>query len=233
MKKIILSITLMCAMCISLFAQNVNVNLRIYKFAHVSIINPLGKSLGANRGDGNLYWFKAGSEWRSFDADGDKISVAYNGPALMQLYKKNGDGKTDKSYSPVAKINIPSGSRDVFVLMIVRNRTADFIPINVSPDKLPKGKVVVMNMTPRTLAIQFGEDRNLLRSRANAVFSRPKLKDKNATAVPVLIAAKVKGKWEISNKTRVEYPENERCILLLFDPSNKDIPNINLRIVTF
>ena len=220
-------------MCVSLYAQNVSVNLRIYKFAHVSIINPMGKSLGASNGEGNLYWYKAGSEWRSFDADSDKISVAYSGPAQMQLFKKTGDGKTDKSYSAVAKINIPSGSRDVFVLMIVKNRKADFIPINVSPDKLPKGKVVVMNMTQRALAIQFGEDRNLLKSRGNAVFSRPKMKDKNQKAVPVLIAAKVKGKWEISNKTRVEYPENERCILLLFDPSNKEIPNINLRIVTF
>ena len=226
--KLILSVIALVSLNVAAHAQNVSATVKIYKFEYRSSFAPNAGS--KKRSTEQKYWYKNGSNWSSFsDEESDRISINYSGPSRMILYKKIGNDNSDKSFSPVSEIMIPSSSRDVFVLMIKVNTSASFYAVNVSPDQLPKGKVAVMNMTKRVLAIMFGEEKKALRPNGNAIFSDKKKQG----ASPVLIAAKVQGKWEISYKSRVHYPQNERCIMLIYDPSNKEIPNLNVNIVQF
>lgn len=223
-----MAITAFMAFCITTYAQSVSTTIKICRFSYKSTFSP---NMSTKRADNEVrYWYKNGATWSYFsDSENDRITINYSGPSRMTLYKKTGNDNTDKSFSPVSEIQLPTNSQDVFVLMIKMNRTASFYPVNVSPDKLPKGKVAVMNMTKRVLALMFGEEKKALRPNGNAIFSD----SKKQGASPVLIAAKVKGKWEIAYKSRVHYPQDERCIMLIYDPSNKEIPNLNVNVVQF
>ena len=208
----------------------VETNIKIFQFSQESTFSPFG---GASKTKAKKhYWYKNGSTWASFsDSDGQRINISYKGSPSMVLYKKIGSDDTDKSFSPVAEIQLPKDSRDVFVLMISVGQSASFYPINMSPDRLPKAKIAVMNMTRRALGIMFGNDQKPLRPNGNAVFSEPqKFK---GLSVPVKIAAKVQGKWEISYSSRVSYPKDERCLMLIYDTSEKEVPNLNINIVQF
>ena len=208
----------------------VDANIKIYQFSQESSFSPFG---GASKKKAeNRYWYRNGSTWSSFsDNDGQRININYKGSPLMLIYKKVGSDDTDKSFSPVAEIQLPKDSRDIFVLMISVGQSASFYPINMSPDRLPKGKIAVMNMTRRALGIMFGKDQKPLRPNGNAILSEPpKFK---GMSVPVKIAAKVQGKWEISYNSRVSYPKDERCLMLIYDTSEKEVPNLNINIVQF
>ena len=226
--KITFPLIALLSLSIASYAQNVSATLKISKFEYRSTFSPTANSRKASTE--NTYRYKNGADWMSFsDSESDKITINYSGPQKMVLYKRIGKDNTDKSFSPISEIQIPSGSRDVFVLMIKNNSSASFYPVNVSPDKLPKGKVAVMNMTRRVLALLFGEEKKAIRPNGSAIFSDSKKKG----ASPVFIAAKVQGKWEISYKSRVHYPQDERCIMLIYDTSKKEIPNLNVNIVQF
>ena len=227
----IIAVAISTIVATSAYAQSdISTNLRIYKFSSESSFSPHG---GGKKEKSIRYWYKSNNVWTSFSSDeGNKSSFSYRGPAKMTLYKKIGEGNDDKAFSPLTTINLPSSSRDVFVVMNSTGSSASFYPINVSPDKLPKGKIVIMNMTRRTLGLKFGNDMKALRPNANAIFSEPKKRNKGK-AIPIAIAAKVQGRWEVSYKSRVHYPENQRCIMLVYDPANKEIPNLNVSIVQF
>lgn len=226
--KLLLTLIALVSLNVAAHAQNVSATIKIYKFEYRSSFAP--NISVKKKVSGQTYWYKNGATWSSFsDADGDKITINYNGPSRMIIYRKVGRDNSDKSFSAMSEIVIPSNSRDVFVLMIKTNSMASFYAMNVSPNTLPKGKVAVMNMTNRVLAIMFGEDKKALRPNGNAIFSDKKKQG----ASPVLIATKVQGKWEISYKSRVHYPQDERCIMLIYDTSNQEIPNLNVNIVQF
>ena len=210
-------------------AQNVEASLKIEKFSmEASFAAPSKK--GGNK---TIYWYKNGDKWDSFsDADGKRVNISYKGPQKLVFYKKVGEGESDKAFSPVAEIMIPSASREVFVLMISTGSTAQFYPMNVSPDSLPKGKIAVMNMTRRGLALMFGADKKFLKANSHAIFSEAK--SKKSISTPVFIAARVEGKWEMSYKSRVSYPDKERCIMLIHDnAAGKPVPSLSVNVVTF
>ncbi len=221
------------AMASSAFAQKtISTNVKIYKFSSES---SFGTTVRKKADVDTRFWFKSNDKWLSFSSDGgNNTSFSYNGPSSMVLYKKIAEGNDDKSFAPITTINLPSGSKDVFVIMISSGASASFYPINVSPDKLPKGKIVIANMTRRVLGLQFGNGTKAkpLRPNGNAIFSEPKKKNSSG-AVPVAIAARVNGVWEISYKSRVHYPRDQRCIMLVYDTSKGALPQLSVNIVQF
>ena len=211
-------------------AAQAQVNVHIYRFGLQSSFSPHGAS--SKRTAENVFWYKNGSSWNSFgDKFGKDINISYSGKSPMVLYKKVGNTDTDESFKPAAQINLPP-ARDVFVIMLESGSAASFYPVNVSPDKLPKGKIAVMNMTKRGLAVMFGEDKKFLRAYTNAIFTQRKKKDLNPD--PIVIAAKVNGQWEISYRSRMTYSKDKRSLLIIYDSSKKaDTPSLNASIVEF
>ena len=209
--------------------QQIDANIKLYLFSQESSFSPHGRS--AKKNSENVYWFKNGDAWASFSDKNGRASIRYKGPQTLVLHKKVGDDDTDKSFRRVAEIILPNSSSDIFLLMISSGSAATFYPINMSPEKLPKGKIAVMNMTKRALGILFGNDQKPLRPNGNAILSEPP--KHKGISIPIKIAAKVQGKWEISYNSRVSYPKDERCLMLIYDPSEKEIPNLNITIVQF
>ncbi len=228
--KVLTLLAFVCAGASNAFAQGeITASIRIYKFSQES-------SFGESRSNADkdvTFWYKSNNAWSSFSSsESNRINISYRGPANMVLHKRIADGNDDKSFAPVTTINLPFSSKDIFIIMIASGSTAKFYPINVSPDKLQKGKIAIANMTRRTLGLKFGEDLKSLRPNGHAIFSEPKGRNKGK-AVPVMIAARVRGKWEKAYLSRVHYPDNQRCIMLVYDPSNEERPNLNVNIVQF
>ncbi len=232
--KILVLFVASFAMASSAFAQKtISTNVKIYKFSSES---SFGTTVRKKADKDTRFWYKSNDKWFSFSSDegNSNTTISYNGSSNMVLYRKIAEGNDDKSFAPITTINLPSGSKDVFVIMISSGSSASFYPINVSPDKLPKGKIVIANMTRRVLGLQFGKGTKArpLRPNGNAVFSEPK-KRNSSGAIPVAIAARVNGVWEISYKSRVHYPRDQRCIMLVYDTSKNELPQLSVNIVQF
>lgn len=226
LKKLTLCIV-SCVFCAVAHAQ-INATIHIYRFSLQSSFSPHGQV--AKKDVDQSFWYKNGSAWASFGKTGsDDIRISYQGPKTLTLYRKVGKGNDDKDYRAVSRVDLPNAG-EIFMLMIESGNSASFYPINVSPDKIPKGKIAIMNMTKRGLAIMFGEDKKFLRSYANAVFTQRK---RNVQSEPIVIAAKVQGKWEISYRSRMTYQRDRRSLMLIYDSSNKEIPSLNVSIVQF
>ncbi len=243
--KLTISLITLFALTVVSHAQEVSATIKICKFSYKSTFSPnMGSS--SKKIQEKLYWYKNADKWQSFsENDNDRITINYTGPSKMNLYRKVGQDMSDKSFARIGEINLPSGSREIFVLMISSNSNASFYPVNVSPDKLPKGKLAVMNMTKRTLAVQLNNEKFVpVKRNKNRIFSDVKKEG----ASPITIAANIKLKdeleikrnkgkpyrWEYVYRSRIHYPRDQRCIMLIYDTSNNsDRPNLNVNIVQF
>ena len=212
-----------------LFSQgNVQSNVVIYKFVYSNSINPFGKSSFNNGDNSKVFWYKSDDEWKSFSVKNDIVSFQYKGDSNIDFYKKIGVGEKD-SFKKIGSVSVREGQQ--YVIMISKGNAVEFLPMNVSPDKLPKGKIVAMNLSKRTLAIRFGEDKKLLRARATEILSQEG--KKKGVSLPIMIATKLNGKWEVPYRSRIEYPEDKRCVLLIHEIKTKNIPSFSVRKVQF
>lgn len=210
-------------------ARDISVNINIYKFVFI-------RSVGTRSNRSALeseYWYKSGGQWHSFSVDGNRASISYTGSDRLTLFKKIGkDEKDDKSFSPLQEVILPSSARDIFLLMIERNGSAEFFPMNVSPDRMPRGKIAVMNLTARALGVMFDKEMGGLKRGSHHIFTPSKKTGDNP--IPIQIATRVDGKWEVIYKNRVRCEKSKRNILLIYDTStNSKLPQFNVRTVEY
>lgn len=210
-------------------AKDITVNINIYKFVFIRSVGTLSNRSALE----SEYWYKSGGQWRSFSVDGNRASISYTGAERLTLFKKIAkDEKDDKSFSPVQEVVLPSSARDIFLLMIERNGSAEFFPMNVSPDKMPRGKIAVMNLTQRALGVLFDKEMGGLKRGSHHVFTPTKKEAGNP--IPIQIATRVDGKWEVIYKNRVRCEKSKRNILLIYDTStNSKLPQFNVRTVEY
>ena len=207
---------------------SVQSNIVVYKFVYSNSINPFGKSAINNNDKDKIFWYKSDEEWKSFSVKNDIVKFQYKGSSNIDFYKKISVGEKD-SFKKVGSVSVQDGQQ--YVIMISKGNAVEFLPMNVSPDKLPKGKIEAMNLSKRTLAICFGKDRKLLRARSTKVLSQEG--KKKGVSLPVMIATELNGKWEVSYRSRIEYPEDKRSVLLIHEIQTKSIPSFSVRIVQF
>ena len=203
------------------------VEIRIYKFETRSSFSPHG--VKSKKPEGKKFWYKDKDKWQSFDFSSGDARISYSGEKNFVVYKKTGEGMQDNAFVPMSSIALPVGN-EVFILMQKSNSAIAFYPLSVSPDRLPKGDLVFMNMTSRVLAIKFGKNQKVLRTNKFGVFAT----DKETKANPlVYIAAKVAGKWEIAYKSLLTCAEAKRSIVVIYDSSKTEFPSLNVNVIQF
>ncbi len=216
----------------------VEVEIKMLKWAYsnsMRISKDMGK-FASNKSDGDSdFWYLSGNDYKKLDtSSGAMRPFKYKGPQRMAFYKrsekidKNGNPNGYK-YTEIANMMIPLGVNDIFVLMQTRGTSASFYPMNVSPKQLPKEKIAVINMTQHNIALLVGGVAKLLRANSHEIF---KPKNKKESSIEVQMARMVERKWRPVYRSNISIPDDERCIMLIFDPYNAKTPKFNVRTIT-
>ncbi len=219
--------------------ETVTVTLKFFKWAYSNAmtIPNIGGGVSTVRASKNKtpeVFYKVGDKYKRLSVSGGSISssISYKGPQTMQFYKEEArvsDEGTTTVYREMAKMTIPLGIEELFVMMFETGQTVKFYPINVSPKTLPKERIAVVNMTSQRIALLVGGEPKLLPSGGHAIF---KPKQKKATSVDMQIARMIDRKWKPVYQNKISTPENARCIVLLYDPTNKKTPRFNVQVLS-
>ncbi len=183
-------------------------------------------------------WYKSGNSYKVLNISSGQMSkyIDYKGPQHMKLYKREqlpqaeGEENTEPVYvyKEACSMMIPLGIDEMFAMMFKSGKTVRFYPMNVSPKRLPKDKIAVINMTSYNAAVLVGGEAKLLRSGSNAIF-KPKNK---SDRVEVKIARMIDKQWRPVYKNNIVAPTDKRCIVLIFDPYNRKTPKFSVQLLT-
>ncbi len=177
-------------------------------------------------------WYRTGmgdlATWRSVYVSANKsnnTSISYEGPSKMVFYRQIPPQKADMppTYVPVSEINIPPNVEDLYLLMIRRNESISFHLLNVSPKDLPKGQLVLMNMsrTPVKASLGDGVPANL-KVGASAVLKPKKTFGRNDNFANLLVAYVEENEWRVAIRSPIALTsDDKRQIVILFSNSNK------------
>jgi len=226
--------------------ETVDVTLKIFRwaFSNSLVIPDLGGDGKRTRKVDNSndivdLWYKSGDSYRHLNLNSGSMSapIRYKGPKTMVLYSRHERPKTEDDtssgsqydYREACRMSIPLGIDEMFALMFKTGKTVRFYPMNVSPKRLPKEKIAVINMTSHNVAVLVGGHAQVIRSGSNAIFS-PKNKKENF--VEFQIARMVEKKWRPVYKNNISTPKDERCLVLLYDPYNKKSPKFSVQLLT-
>ncbi|MBQ6534176.1 MAG: hypothetical protein IJI37_03320 [Opitutales bacterium] len=226
--------------------ETVDVTLKIFRwaFSNSLVIPDLGgdgkRTRKIDNSDGVVdLWYKSGGSYVRLNLSSGEMSkpIRYKGPKTMVLYSRREMLKTeeDKSsetqyeYKEACRMSIPLGIDEMFALMFKTGKSVRFYPMNVSPKRLPKDKIAVINMTSHNVAVLVGGHAQVIRSGSNSIFA-PKNKKENF--VEFQIARMVDKQWRPVYKNNISTPKNERCLILLYDPYNKRSPKFSVQLLT-
>ena len=226
--------------------ETVDVTLKIFRwaFSNSLVIPDLGgdgkKTRRVDNSDGAVdLWYKSGGNYVRMKLGSGEMSkpIHYKGPKTMVLYtrrkllKPEGEasGEAQYEYKEACRMSIPLGIEEMFALMFKTGKTVRFYPMNISPKRLPKEKIAVINMTSHNVAVLVGGHAQIIRSGSNSIFA-PKNKKENF--VEFQIARMVEKKWRPVYKNNISTPKDERCLVLLYDPYNKKSPKFSVQLLT-
>ena len=219
--------------------DTVDVTLKIFKWAYSNAmtIPNIGGGVSTVRAskDQNIdLWYKSGDSYRILKVSSGNMSgsIHYKGPQTMVFYTREeslSDDGPKYNYREACRMTIPLGIDELFAMMFKTGKTVMFYPINVSPKLLPKEKIAVINMTSHRVALMVGGEPKLLRSGGNAIFNP---KHKKETSVELKIARMVQKKWKPVYQNNISVPKDARCVVLLYDPSNKASPKFNIQVLS-
>ncbi len=201
-------------------------NICFYKFSVKGLSNRKENDDEKN----NTFWYKDKNEWKSFSTiETNKHEIFYC-DAEIALYRKIADGNDDKCFSKITSIKLPNPLKDVFIIIAGTETVPKFYLIDTSPDKLPKGKIAIVNMTKFAVDIKFGEDAKSISPDTHAIFAEPNNRPQGKS-IPLAISVVVDGISEVAYKSRVLYPDQQRPIMFVYDTSKNKYPRLNIKVV--
>ena len=214
-----------------------NVSLDIYCWAASNAISMPNLQTGVvtriavNAGGDPVLWYKSDGVWKSVRvAAGTKSGrINYTGASPLVFYSRTGAGAADSDFKEAGRLQIPKESKDLLVLMFRNGSGARFYPVNISPDKLPEGKIAVMNMTSQNMALSLSGDAKVLKGGGYTIFT-PHRKSENS--MHVMIAHFSKKKWSPVYENSMPLPSGERCLILIYDIYNKS-KKFNIEVLSF
>ncbi len=217
--------------------DSVSLNLIMYRknFVNSYIIPSLitGEAKAKKIKDENTeFWIQSNGKWESFDmsANASSKTIQYRGPASFKIYQKvPGSDESKPQYKPVSRITVPKGASELAILMFVRKTSVKFYPVDLSPQKIPKGRLVVMNMTSVPVALSLDGQSKFMRSMSHIIFP---FKEKDQ-ALPILVAIRRNEKWQVMFRSRISPNKEQRNLVLLYDPFERKNTNINVQILNF
>ena len=188
------------------------------------------------KGSVPVLWYKSGAagseQWTHIVMQPGKktTTLSYEGPKEIVFCDKlpPRNDMEEAYYKPISKLVIPDGATNLYVLMFVRGSSIRFYPMNLSPDKLNKDQVAVMNMTSHPIAVDMSGKKVLLRSGAYKVSNALRKGDE----VDLSIFRRDEKSWVEVYKNRIIATENERTIILVYDPYGKKKLNPNIEMLT-
>ena len=168
----------------------VKVNLRIMK---VIFSNNLNISYGGSKKrakptkETTILWYKTGlgdtATWKSVEInDGESTQkISYEGPNKLVFYARKPPAGPEQppTFTEVCDTFIPDGAEDMYLLMFKSGQNITFYSMNVSPNSLPRGKTVLVNMTNSPLLVSLGGGKPFLLARGRNVVCAARKMDEN------------------------------------------------------
>ncbi len=189
--------------------------------------------IGANRDTPQDldFWYKDDNSWHSFFGSGEVVSYAGKA-SVIALCKKieKEDGVAD--YSPMLSVNLVPSSKEMFVIVAPSDKSPKCCVVDASPKILPAGKIAIVNMSPSSVELQFGDELKKLSANEYSIFSEPSCK-RTGRSVPISISINSSGQSEIVYKSRVSYPDDQRTVLIVYDVSTSKRTRLNVKVVQF
>lgn len=219
-------------------SATVDTNLKIYLWTFsnsVSMPNTMSGAIAYKKkdtGDARLFFVSEGKMVSALPETDQPASLKYKGPAALRLYRQTVSGE-DVSYREIGNVTLPQASH-IFVLMLKSSGSLRFYPMNIAPDKLPKGKIAIMNIAGENIAISLDGQTGLLKRGAHLIF-KPKTKG-GAKAEIKLAHLNEAGKWEPIYKNRLRAPEDSRSIFLIYNTTGAKKgarPKLEIQIMNF
>ncbi len=172
-----------------------------------------GRSTIKNKKAGDfVYYIESPDGYKPLKLSSNKmIPIHYKGSETFTLYSKT-MGESEDSYQSVCKTTLPSDVDEMFLLLLQRGSSVRMFPMNVSPKVLPKGKLALVNISGKPLAISFGGKQLLLQRNANCILDT-KASDSNQD---LKIATRKDNKWRLIYSSSVQIPQDLRNIVLLY-----------------
>jgi len=218
--------------------EEVNVSIKFMKWGQSNSIAMPNMHTGTisrrkDAADGDIIlWYKSGPEWKMFKISGGGISpsINYKGPREMSFYSRSEDKGADGNYvyKPVTKMTIPANVDELFTLVFRTGSTVRFYPLNVSPKSLPKEKVAILNMTRHPVGIAVGDSKSTLKAGSYQIYTPKK---KNKGVVDVTLYKFHEKKWRAVYDNTLTAPEDKRCLLLIYDPTNRKSPKFTIQLL--
>lgn len=220
--------------------ESVTVTLTVYRknfvnsYVMPSLVTGEAKSKNVEK-ENDEYWINSDGKWVSFKVSSSVApkKVQYSGPRSFKIYQSApGSDPKKMQLKPVSGVTIPDKATEIGLLLFVRNNSAKFYPVDVSPQNLPKGKIIVMNMTSVPVALSLDGENKLLQSMSHLIFNIKNVD--SAKALPLMAAVRNKeSKWEVIYRGRISSPGEDRSLVMLYDPFGKKGLNINVQMLTF
>ena len=167
------------------------------------------------------------------DLETGRVSQITSGAAnaLMIFHSRSMDAEGKPIYRENSRLLLPANASESFVLMFKTGSTAKFYPMNVSPQRLPKEKLAIMNMTIHPAGVVAGGDAKILKPGAFTIFT-PKKREKDGMEVKLAKFDKNLNKWRQVYDNAITIPDNKRCLMLLYDPYNSKTPKFTIQVLT-
>ncbi len=221
----------------------VKVNLRIMKVIFSNNLNISYGSRSKKRTQAKketiTLWYKTGlgdtAAWKSVDInDGEATQrISYEGPNKLVFYARRPPAAPDQPpvFTEVCDTFIPDGVEDMYLLMFKSGDSITFYSMNVSPNSLPRGKTVLVNMTNYPLLVSLGAGKPFLLARGKNVVCAARKMDENDAEL--IIAWRIGKRWERCARTTVPMSsEDTRTVLLAYKP-DKNAKHLNINVLNY
>ncbi len=221
----------------------VNVNLRIMKVIFSNNLNISYGSGSKKRAKSTketiTLWYKSGlgdtAAWKSVEInDGEATQrISYEGPNKLVFYVRKPPASPEQppTFTEVCDTFIPDGVQDMYLLMFKSGQNITFYSMNVSPNSLPRGKTVLVNMTNYPLLVSLGGGKPFLLARGRNVVCSARNMDENDAEL--ILAWRVGKKWERCARTTVPMSsEDTRTVLLAYKPE-KNAKHLNINVLNY
>lgn len=186
-----------------------------------------------------ILWYNADAgamtpDWKSLMMPPGKNSkiINYKGPREMVFYEKLPPrNETEEAYyRRKASFVIPSGAEDLYVMMFASTKTINFYPMNISPDKVGKDQIALINMAHQPVGVSLGDNKkNLLYpGKFQILKSR-----KKGSRVDLKLFVRENEEWNMLYGREISPAEDKRTILLIYDPFGMKQINLSVQTLTF
>lgn len=101
----------------------------------------------------------------------------YSGASPMKFFRQGKDEEGKVIYTPIAELELPSGTKDLIVCLQRRGEQYTAFPVDLSLSAQPLGTVKFVNFTPANLIVLLDKEKSMLEPGAN-LLSRFETKEK-------------------------------------------------------